>query len=312
MALKVSSIEKRFGKIASYLETQEGNAENDPSRLLAEAYQWFYSTGRHDRETPHPDDWAVYHLANHNSFDAILTGHSVLIFNEIQWARRRKETEALQAAGKERMLGPPSSRVSISPTFDALYAMVPKRLQGQVAERLKSLALSTTAHDKFKKHIKIKDNMPCVEVAPGVDLVAEMEGSIGVCFLGFRFSAYKRPIAQNVTAASKVVVGAFALSLGLLMASLIVVPYDVVLTGKGPRLQVFAGYTPVWSSPDIQKACEWYLDEDLDKGGVAYRNCYSRISLPRAVLGSGAALVLTLSLFFLLRVVRRPVDQGKA
>ncbi len=301
--LRVPSIEKRLGKITSYLESQEGNSENDPSRLLAEAYQWFYSTGRYHHETPRPDDWAVYHLANHNSFDAILTGHTVLQFNEIQWVRQRRAFEEEKAQGRV-VLGQPASRVSISPQFDDLYAQVPKHLQEQVAENLKALALDTRHQDRFVKHLRISRGLPCIEVASGVELVAELEGRIGICFLGFRFRAFQRPIAFRGHWQSKAMIAGLAIALGLLITSLLIVPYDVVMMGNGPRLQVFEGYTPVWSNPDIHRICGEYLEERLDPGS-AFRNCYSSISLPRAALSSGAALVLVLSLLGLRRVMRR-------
>lgn len=308
MALNVPSIEKRFGKITSYLESQEGNSEDDPSRLLAQAYQWFYSTGRYHPNTPRPEDWAVYHLANLDSFDAILTGHTVLQFNEIQWVRHRRALEKEKTQGRV-VLGQPASRVSISPQFDDLYAQVPKHLQEQVAGKLKALALETRSQDRFTKLLTVNGGLPSIEVASGVELIAELEDGVGVCFLGFRFRAVERPVASGRTWMSKILMVVLGLGVVLLLTSLLVVPYDVVMMGNGPRLQVFEGYTPVWSNPDIHRICGEYLEEKLDPGS-AFRNCYSSISLPRAALSSGAALVLVLSLLGLIRVTRRRKVDG--
>lgn len=302
MALKIQSLEKRLGKVLGYLEAQQGKGEDDPHKLLADAYRWFFSTSRHDPDAPIPGDWAEYHLANYESFDAILTGHTVHTFNEIQWVRQRLAREEEKRQGRE-VLGTPASRVSISPQFDAMYAQVPKHLQGQVAEKLKSLSLSTRHQDRFKKLLSFRNNVPRIEVAPGVELVAELEGRSGVCFLGFRFQALQRPIAFSGHW-HKTVVAGLAISLGLLVTSLLFVPYDVVMMGNGPRLQVFEGYTPVWSNPEIHRICGRYLEEKLDPGTV-FRNCYSSISLPRAALSSGAALVLVLSFLGLMRFMRR-------
>lgn len=301
--MKIPSFEKRLGKILSHLESQQGKGEGDPHELLANAYRWFFSTSRHDSDAPVPENWAEYHIANYESFDAILSGQSVYRSNEIQWARQRRASQDAQRRGQE-VLGTPASRVSISPHFDDMYVQVPKHIQGKVAEKLKSLSLSTRNQDQFKRLLSVRDGVTFIEVAPGVDLVAEMEGRIGVCFLGFRFQALRRPSASDSHWLSRVAFGGLAIMVGILITSLLIVPYDVIMAGNGPRAQVFVGYTPVWSNPDIHRICGLYLEQELEPGS-AFRNCYSSISLPRAALSSGAAMVLVFSFLGLLRLKRR-------
>src|SRR5690606_14237170 len=88
------------------------------------------------------------------------------------------------------------SNVSVSPFFDESFKLIPLSLQRQVVEKLKELARTTdrpatTVQNYIKRSSKLKNEIPTIEVAPGVKLAVEFE-TVGVCFLGFLIAGTER------------------------------------------------------------------------------------------------------------------------
>jgi hypothetical protein len=276
--------------------------QDDPqSRLLENAYRWFYETGRYDFKAKFDEDHFDYSLDSYKLFDALLMGKGVVEANT--------EAKEERAAYHRRNPGVLSMRisdsdVSVSPTFDEMFQAIPAAYRSQVVENLKSLAALTnggpgTGLKKIQKKLRRAGHFSVVQVAPGIDLVVEME-TVGVCFMGFWFATLARaPLAQVKESEGiwpKIIYAVWAVSLVALMAALVFVPHDVVLVSKGDNLRAFSGYDFVWSKPDISRVCDWYTNVESKKGEEywLHRNCYSQIDTSRVLLSSGAAFAFFL------------------
>ena len=189
------------------------------------------------------------------------------------------------------------SDVSVSPFFDESFMLIPPALQRQVVKRLKELAKTTdqpatSVQNHIKRACKLKNGIPCLEVASGINLAVEFE-AVGVCFLGFLIAEkeYRQEGAlvmrSSMPATLKLL---WLMCFIVLLFALLYVPYDVVLIREGDNLRVFSGYDFIWAKPDISEVCDWHTNRTSSQPYYFNRRCYSQVSLPRAMLGVLAGL----------------------
>jgi hypothetical protein len=294
---KIRKIQDRMEGILAYLGEHAADTANPKSvdALLADAYQWFYQSGRYDFKADGEEGRFNYDLCTLKLFDVLLEGESVVAANV---RIRNERAEAHRRAPHVLGTYATDSDVSVSPFFDESFKRIPSPLRGQVVERLKELAKTTnrpatSVQNHIKRSCKLKHGIPNVEVAPGVKLVIEFE-TVGVCFLGFLIAGTERRregLLVQENSAPPMMKLVWLASCLVLLFTLVYVPYEVVLIGKGDNLRVFNGYDFVWSTPDISKICDWHTDETSTEPYHANRQCYSQVSLPRVLLGALAGFV---------------------
>jgi|GEM_PF-5491202 len=289
---------------------------SDPAKssaaLLADAYQWYYKSGKHTF-----DAYGKNNLDNRleslEVLDALLEDDPDAIFAANEALEIRNAPPKGQLAGYRHS----DSNITIAPGFGRSFQLIHEPSRRLVVEKLKEFAkLTSDGQSDRQKQIKSKASfrhgMITLPTAPGILLCIEFEDVMHTAFLGFLVPGTYRPLdgqsgpgRSGSSGSNTIAKIAFAASLLLLIATMIYVPYDAVMRGKGAAMQVFNSYGFVWADPDLNKVCSWYLGVELDGFTRAARGCYAVVAIPRLMLTVGAAALLALGCFLWMKGTSR-------
>lgn len=317
MIREPKNLSDRLPEILERLGLMSHGFEAEPcsAALLADAYRWYYASGKHT----YGSDGKDYHSNNLESFevlDALLNDDPQAIFDANEALRARNAPPKGQLAGFRLN----DSNISVSPRFGESFHLIPDALQGLVVEKLKEIARQTADGERkgwkrVRSDARCSSGMVTLLIRPGIHLCVEFDYVSKLTFMGFLVPGTYRPLEGQsgiVRSGSSVVRAiaklAFVASLLLLTATMIYVPYDAVMRGKGAAMQVFNSYGFVWADPDLNKVCSWYLEVELEGFTRAARGCYAVVAIPRLMLTVGAAALLALGCFFWMKGTSR----GKA
>jgi len=304
---RLPEILDRLARMSVGIDPEECSAA-----MLIDAFQWFYKSGKHTF-----DGYGKFNFENNlESFevlDALLEDDPDATF------QANKVLQAKYAPPVGRLAGYRSndSNICISPNFADSFKLIPTTSKQLVVEKLKELAkLTSDDHSDRQKRIKSKatltNGLVTLPVGPGIHLCIEFEDVLTTAFLGFLVPGTYRPMSGGLVSSNSggiwlntLAKAAFALSLLALIGAMLYVPYDVVLTGKGPTLHVFNGFDFAWANPDLNAQCAWYAHQSLEVPTIATRYCYSALALPRMAMTVGAAAVLALGSFLWMKGTSR-------
>lgn len=276
--------------------------------LLVDAYQWYYKSGKHTFDAYGKGNFDN-NLESLDVFDALLDEDPDAIFDANEVLQAKNAPPKGQLAGFRLN----DSNITISPSFGRSFQLIPTATRRLVVEKLKEYAkLTSDGQGDRQKRIKAKASntlgMITLPVGPGIFLCIEFEDVLRTTFLGFLVPGTYRPlngaftpVRSTTSRFSTLAKVTFVLSLFLLIASMIYVPFDAVMKGNGAGMQVFNSYGFVWADPDLNKVCSWYLEVKLEGFTRAARGCYSVVAIPRLLMTTGAAALLTLGCFVWMR-----------
>lgn len=303
---KPKHISERLPEILDGLEEMAHGFDpaNGSAALLADAYQWYYESGKHTFD--------AYGKGNHDNvlesldvLDSLLDDDPDAIFDANEALQVRNAPPKGQLAGFRLN----DSNITISPNFGKSFQLIPETSRRLVVEKLKEFA-KVTADGQGDRQKQVRSmassqfGMITLQAGPGILLCIELEDVMHTAFLGFLVPGTYRPLDANSNAGLSASSGmntiakiAFALSFLLLISTMIYVPYDAVMKGNGAAMQVFNSYDFVWANPNLNKVCSWYLDVTLDGFTRAARGCYAIVAIARLVMTTGAAALLSLGCF---------------